>query len=253
MANNFLRFKMLMLSRASSQDIFTEAESIFATSKFKATAELANLIKSGFKIDAEALSDFSASLAELLKIGFQIDGNVAFTNEGHLANSTNRNRRSVKIGGNVGIDFRGSLAKKIFYPVYNEHFNIGLNLSPHVTNELIPLAMKTSVNNLFVKSTSKTATPLRTRAKANGSNLMTAEPSSASVLKIKAKADGSLEITLEPKEKDAVNAKIDSNIATNFDSKVVLFVKTKLTDFNTQTLNSLDGVSLSELKYNEII
>ena len=270
MANNFLRFKLLMLSRASSMEIYTAAREIFATLRAYPTAKIADALNVEAFMDGAFSAKSNADVADTIKREAVITGETEVKCESNVALTQSA---MVDIEGDLqgealatiygGINARSNIVidaefvcspkvlKKEYKPVIREEENLDLTISANVAN-LLKVAIEAITKELPVEVSHKLANSVLCEAVITGETEVKCESNVAIPIDYEVRSLSTGDISVSVKMSAPLNAFAEGGITEEVACNPTLLKRARLSDFSSQRLSDLQEMTLSDLKYKEI-
>lgn len=270
MANNFLRYKLFLISRASYEEIVTAVKEIFARAEVTPLGKIdgANHIEISF--ESELGVDTSASVAAMMQTLARIDGECLVKGITKLSGSE---KTSAVIDGSVNIrngkahvlqgfnakasptmNFKfGASARvyrEIFYPAIRILNSLGVSSNPSARSSVSAKASGTRAE-LGVKPEIDVSDTQRAKISSHSDAFVLLE---ANVLQPSATGvHGLILLPFAPLASlPQVQApKISANIENSLSGKANLYILTFLSDYDDLYLSEMDDSDLRSLDYKE--
>lgn len=270
MANNFLRYKYYLITRASAVELETAVEEIFGTLGFFPKAKLANAMSFNTDFKGDFVTEFTALLLTLLKTEIPMEMKGAVEPTAKISESMKTEPQLM--GMMHGVSFEGKVSETE-HTGMNTSADMALSASIYLLRHVYSIVLNWTASNEIrahpvLKDTLKTGakteiigtitaypkstTPIKTGLLADGTMTVEAELSVADLLKTEPRivCTGNIEALAQAIETARTQPKVDGALGVT--PGITLYKISQLSDYDSETLDDMDSMSLDALDYIEI-
>lgn len=270
MANNFLRYKLYLVTRASAIEVETAVEEIFGEFGFFPKAKVANAVSFNTDFTGDFVTEFTALLAEALnpeipieikedvkptaKLSEAIDTEPQVFGMMHGVAFGGKVSNTAKTGMQTGADMAVSASIYLLRHVYSLVLNwtASNEIRAHPTVKATAKAGAKAEIVGTVTAVLKSTTPIKTEIFADGTMSVEAGFSVTDLLKTEPQVFGQGDI--EALAQAIATERTEPTVNGDLDVKsgISLFKIAQLSDYDEETLDEMDSMSLDALDYIEL-
>lgn len=269
MANNYLRYKYYLITRAAADEIYTAVQEIFMKMGVKPGAETAPSQKAAIHFTNTEEMKINASVAELLKHGAFISLKGGATGDMKVSDSTGEEARigtafdllsemklnsahSSAIDGKTAycLAVTAKVMKKMFYPDIPVVFDAAYEPTFEVGDSVITGHQNKMSFNMR-SDAAKLSAPIETEARSENAFKEQATVSEATPINHEAQIGVLISSQAAISFLDGISSAIDEKTAYCLKMGVTMFRRTILADFDEKQLSEMDIKTLSQLLYVE--
>ena len=269
MANNYLRYKYYLITRAAADEIYTAVQEIFMKMGVKPGAETAPSQKAAIHFTNTEEMKINASVAELLKHGafISLKGDAAVDMK--VSDSTGEEARigtafdllsEMKLNGahSSAIDEKtayclfvtAKVMKKMFYPDIPVAFDTTFEPMLEVGDSVIAEHQNKMSFNMR-SDAAKLSAPIETEARSENAFKGQTAVSEATPINHEVRIGVLIPSQVAISVLEGISFAIDEKTAYCFETGVTMFRRTLLADFDEKQLSEMDTKTFSQLSYVE--
>lgn len=270
MANNYLRYKYYLITRASAVEVETAVQEIFASLGFYPKAKLASAVNTALDLEIDVLTDFTTLLADVLRTVIPMAGTLDMEPSAKLSDVIDTEPQV--LGMMHGVSFGGKVDETIHAGI-TPSADLALSASVYLLRHVYSLVLNWSASNEIrahpvLKETIKTGakaetvgsitaypkstTPIKTEILTDGTMNIQAEISVAELLKTEPQVLGMGDIEALARAIGAMRTQPKVNGELGVTPGITLYKIAQLSDYDDETLADMDDMSLDALDYIEI-
>lgn len=269
MANNYLRYKYYLITRAAADEIYTAVQEIFMKMSVKPGAETAPSQKAAIHFTNTEEMKINASVAELLKHGVLISLKGGATGDMKISDSTVEEARigtafdllsemKLNIAHSFAIDEKtaycltvtAKVMKKMFYPDIPVAFDTTFEPMLEVGDSVIAEHQNEMSFNMR-SDAAKLSTPIETEARSENAFKEQAAVSEATPINHEVRIGVLIPSQVAISVLEGISFTINEKTAYCFETGVTMFRRTLLADFDEKQLSEMDTKTFSQLSYVE--
>lgn len=269
MANNYLRYKYYLITRAAADEIYTAVQEIFMKMGVKPGAETAPSQKAAIHFTNAEEMKINASVAELLKHGAFISLKGGATGDMKVSDSTGEEARigtafdllsEMKLNSvhSSAIDEKtayclavtAKVMKKMFYPDISVAFDTTFEPMLEVGDSVIAEHQNEMSFNMR-SDAAKLSAPIETEARSENAFKEQAAVSEATPINHEVRIGVLIPSQVAISVLEGISFAINEKTAYCFETGVTMFRRTLLADFDEKQLSEMDTKTFSQLSYVE--
>lgn len=269
MANNYLRYKYYLITRAAADEIYTAVQEIFMKMGVKPGAETAPSQKAAIHFTNTEEMKINASVAELLKHGAAISLKGGATGDMKVSDSTSKEARigtafdllsemklnsahSSAINEKTAycLAVTAKVMKKMFYPDIPVVFDTTFEPMLEVGDSVIVEHQNEMSFNMRSDAT-KLSAPIETEARSENAFKEQAAVSEATPINHEVRIGVLIPSQVAISVLEGISFAINEKTACCFETGVTMFRRTLLADFDEKQLSEMDTKTFSQLSYVE--